>query len=115
MSGPDKDFTLREYRKGDYPAVADLWMTTGLANKARGDSEQVIQETIRIGGKLLLLEEKSTSRIIGTSWMTYDGRRLHLHHFGIDPRFQGKGLSKQLLKHSLDFVKSKGCTTYWSR
>ncbi|HLP73358.1 MAG TPA: N-acetyltransferase [Bacteroidales bacterium] len=109
MSDLEKDFTIREYRKGDYPAVSALWMATGLSNIARGDSEEIIEETIRIGGKLLLLEQKSTSRIIGTSWLTYDGRRLHMHHFGIDPAFHGRGMAKLLLNHSLAFVKHKGC------
>lgn len=40
--------------------------------------------------------------------MTFDGRRIHLHHFGILPEFQGNGLSKILIKKSFDFVKKKG-------
>ena len=39
--------------------------------------------------------------------MTFDGRRIHLHHFGILPEFQGNRLAKKLLKESLDFVKKK--------
>lgn len=104
-----EDFIVREYRKGDYQAVEGIWNLTGLANKQRGDDESVIEKTIRTGGKLLLLEQEATSFIAGTSWMTYDGRRLHLHHFGIHPEFQRMGLSKLLLRHSLDFVKKKGC------
>ena len=42
---------------------------------------------------------------MGTSWITNDGRRLYLHHFGIKPEFQGQNLSKQLLKVSLNFAK----------
>ena len=40
--------------------------------------------------------------------MTCDGRRILLHHFGILPEYQGKGLSEILLKESLEFVKSTG-------
>ena len=40
--------------------------------------------------------------------MTFDGRRIHLHHFGILPEYQGRGLSKSLLAESLKFVKKKG-------
>jgi len=53
--------------------------------------------------------EKKTKKICGTAWMTYDGRWIHLHHFGIFPGFQGKGLSKSLLKEALEFGKTKGC------
>jgi ribosomal protein S18 acetylase RimI-like enzyme len=54
------------------------------------------------------MENISDGSICGTSWMTFDGRRIHLHHFGILPEYQGNGLSKILLKHSLEFVKKKG-------
>jgi len=40
--------------------------------------------------------------------MTFDGRRIHLHHFGILPEYQGKGLANILMRASLKFVKSKG-------
>jgi ribosomal protein S18 acetylase RimI-like enzyme len=40
--------------------------------------------------------------------MTYDGRRIHLHHFGILPEFQGQGLSKLLMDESLGFIRKKG-------
>lgn len=40
--------------------------------------------------------------------MTFDGRRIHLHHFGILPDYQGKGLANLLVESSLKFVKEKG-------
>jgi len=54
------------------------------------------------------MESKSSGRIIGTSWMTYDGRRIYLHHFGIHPEYQEKGYAKVLLKNSLKFVGENG-------
>lgn len=102
-------FIIREYRKGDYDGVAYLWQTTNLGNPARGDDESIIEQSITIGGSLLVLENLSDGSICGTSWMTFDGRRIHLHHFGIRPEYQGNDLSKILLKHSLEFVKKKGC------
>lgn len=40
--------------------------------------------------------------------MTFDGSRIHLHHFHIHKDFQGKGLARLLLKKSLEFVREKG-------
>ena len=40
--------------------------------------------------------------------MTFDGRRLHLHHIGVKPAFQNQGLGKRLTKESLKFAKEKG-------
>jgi ribosomal protein S18 acetylase RimI-like enzyme len=102
------NFIIREYRKGDFNGVSHLWIITDLGNPTRGDDESIIENSIRIGGSLLIMENIADGSICGTSWMTFDGRRIHLHHFGILPEYQGNGLSKILLKHSLEFVKKKG-------
>jgi ribosomal protein S18 acetylase RimI-like enzyme len=101
-------FIIRKYRKGDFDPVMKLWVETGMGNPVRGDDEKIIEESIRLGGCLLIMEEKDSDIICGTSWMTFDGRRIHLHHFGILPGYQGKGLSKLLLNKSLEFVRNKG-------
>jgi [ribosomal protein S18]-alanine N-acetyltransferase len=103
------NFKIREYRKGDFEGIRYLWSLTDMGNPMRGDNATTIEETIRIGGSLLIMEECSTGNIAGTSWMTYDGRRIHLHHFGILPDFQGQGLSKLLMDESLIFIRTKGC------
>lgn len=102
------EFIIREYRDGDFCGVMRLWEATDLGRPERGDDANILEESIRIGGCLLVMEDKTTGIIIGTSWMTFDGRRIHLHHFGITPEYQGKGLAKPLLKESLEFVRKKG-------
>ncbi len=104
----EKKYAFRDYKRDDYPGVLDLWEKTGLGNEFRGDDSDIIELSLKLGGKLIIMEEKITKSVIGTSWMTFDGRRIHLHHFGISPEYQGKGLSKLLLKKSLTFAKEKG-------
>jgi ribosomal protein S18 acetylase RimI-like enzyme len=100
---------IREYHKGDFNAIMNLWMATGLSRPERGDDEATVERSIEMGGRMLVIcTEDPAQNIIGTSWMTFDGRRLHLHHFGIDPAFQGQGLARELLRESLRFVKEKG-------
>ena len=101
-------FSIRQYKNGDYQSIMDLWIATDLSRPERGDNEKIIEESIKMGGSLQVMEEKNGGKIIGTSWMTFDGRRIHLHHFGILPEYQGKGLSKPLLGESMKFVKMKG-------
>ncbi|MBN2665988.1 MAG: GNAT family N-acetyltransferase [Bacteroidales bacterium] len=101
-------FLVRSFREDDFEAVAALWKQTEMDNPERGDDSETILNTIRLGGKLFILENKSSGLIAGTSWLTFDGRRIFLHHFGILPEFQGKGLSKLLLGESLRFVKASG-------
>ncbi|HLN21957.1 MAG TPA: N-acetyltransferase [Bacteroidales bacterium] len=103
-----EEFRVRDYAKDDYADVAGLWQLTGLSNQSRGDTEAVINETLVSGGKLLILEELMLGKICGTCWMTCDGRRIHLHHFGIHPDYQGRKLSWLLLKESFRFIKQKG-------
>ena len=97
---------IRDYRSGDYRSIIELWNLTDLGGAQRGDNQQIIEHSITLGGKLLVVDYKS--KIIGTSWMTFDGRRLHLHHFGIHPDFQRKGIGMMLVKDSLRYVKLKG-------
>jgi ribosomal protein S18 acetylase RimI-like enzyme len=101
-------FVVRPYREEDFESVATLWKLTGMGNPERGDNSETILNTIRLGGNLLILEEKASGSIAGTSWLTFDGRRIFLHHFGILPGYQGNGLSKYLLKESLRFAKASG-------
>jgi ribosomal protein S18 acetylase RimI-like enzyme len=102
------NFIIRDYRKGDFEGISYLWTETKMGDPKRGDDEKIIWESVKIGGSLLVMEEKTSRKICGTSWMTFDGRRIHLHHFGILPEYQGKGLAKPLLAESLKFVKNKG-------
>lgn len=101
------EMKVREYKSEDYQSIANLWEETGLSNPQRGDNKEMIEKTLKVGGKLFVLENER-QQIIGTSWITNDGRRLYLHHFGIKPEFQGQGLSKVLLDESLKFAVDTG-------
>lgn len=100
---------IRQYREGDYPQIKQLWKDTGIYKAERGDTPEVIRRCIEQGGEFLVMEEPSGGRIVGTSWMTYDGRRLHLHHFAIRPSHQGKGLGKTLALESLKHARKRSC------
>jgi len=102
------DYIIRDYHDEDFPAVEEIWRVTGMGSAQRGDGPGVISRTLACGGKLLVMEEKSTNKVIGTSWLTNDGRRIYLHHFGIHPDFQGKGLGHLLADASIQYAKSCG-------
>lgn len=102
------DFYIRNYADNDYPEMMLLWGSLGLGNAFRGDDPEVIRRTIQMGGQLLLMIEKENGSIIGTSWLTVDGRRTYIHHFGIKTDYQGKGLAKILLNASLKLAKTMG-------
>lgn len=99
--------TIRDFQPSDYEGLTELWQLTNLGNPDRGDNLDIILQSIAMGGKLLVAVSQE-GKIIGTSWMTFDGRRIHLHHFGVHPSYQRQGIGKMLTRESLRFVKAKG-------
>ncbi len=101
-------FFVRDYWAADYPHVAEIWEQSGMSTPGRGDSAEVIENTLRRNGRLLVLVDRERDTVVGTSWLTNDGRRLYLHHFAIAPECQGMGLAKPLLRESLKIAKETG-------
>ena len=99
---------IRDYQPEDFPSLLELWQKTDLTKPERGDNEEIITKCNEQGGRLLIMEETDGGRIIGSSWMTWDGRRIYLHHFGILPEFQRRGLGTELAKKSLEWIREKG-------
>ncbi|NTW23198.1 MAG: GNAT family N-acetyltransferase [Lentimicrobium sp.] len=98
---------IRKYQENDYPEVESFWNKNGLGGSHRGDSIQIVENTLAAGGHLLVMLA-SDGEIAGTSWLTNDKRRTYLHHFGIAEIFRGKGLSKILLEESLKLAAQDG-------
>jgi len=99
---------VRSYVSSDFPRIMEIWEETGISSPGRGDTAEMIDKTLAHGGHFLILEDRSTSRILGTSWITHDGRRLYLHHFAITKSHQNQGLAKNLLQPSLAIAKALG-------
>ena len=99
---------IRDYKQEDYQQIQKVWHETGVGGSHRGDNKDIIEKSIQIGGKLIVLEDVTTAKIVGTSWITFDGRRLHLHHIAVLPEYQKKGFGKLLTEKSVDFAKNKG-------
>ena len=93
----------------DFPQVETLWKETGIYSVERGDSNETIIHCNTQGGKFLVMEDSVTRQVIGTSWLTFDGRRIHLHHFAVSPSLQGKGYGRALALESLEFARQKEC------
>ena len=73
-----ENFSVRDFLPSDFEALSLVWSLTGLGNPARGDNLEIVMQSIAMGGKLLVATS-SQGLVVGTSWMTFDGRRIHLH------------------------------------
>src|SRR3989338_2200546 len=51
---------------------------------------------------------KDTKKIIGTIWLTFDGRRFYLHHLVVHPDHRNKGYAKFLIEKALKCAKEAG-------
>ncbi len=101
-----KDIIVRDYQPEDYLAVTQLWELTGLGGRKRGDDEDVIERSIALRGRLLVAVHKD-GLLVGTSWMTFDGRRIHLHHLGVLPAYQRHGIGRLLSIRSLEHARDE--------
>ncbi len=99
---------IRDYMPGDFASLKRLWEATHMGQPERGDSAEVIERCNALGGKLLVLTDGESEEIIGSSWMTWDGRRIYLHHFAILPSHQNRGLGRELAEKSLRWIREKG-------
>lgn len=103
------EIRIRNYRPGDHHELMAFWKENGLTYPERGDDLQTIQASIdEHGGKMLIMTDSRKGDIIGSSWMTCDGRRIFLHHFGIREDFRGCGLGRLLMEKSMEYVREKG-------
>ena len=104
MADPD-DCVLREFEEGDFASLSELWTATGIGNPARGDSLETVQSTLSRGGRLLVLAAEG--RIVGSAWISDDGRRLYLHHMAVLPELQGRGLGKRLMEAAVGVARER--------
>jgi len=98
---------IRDYRPGDFPEIEALWKETGVYRSERGDSSAVILQCNAQGGKFLVLEDETNNTIIGTSWLTWDGRRLMIQYFAVLPSQQGLGYGRKLAIESMAYARKK--------
>jgi ribosomal protein S18 acetylase RimI-like enzyme len=98
----------RDFQDGDFPAVQALWEATGLGGAERGDTLASIRRTLDQDGRFLVLVEEPGGALAGTAWLTQDGRRSYLHHFGIRPDLQGRGLGRLLMDAVMEAARRLG-------
>jgi ribosomal protein S18 acetylase RimI-like enzyme len=100
---------IRDYKAEDYPQVEALWKETHIYTVERGDTPEIIQGCNEAGGKFLVMEDAADGSVAGTSWLSWDGRRIFLHHFAIRPSLQGLGHGRKLALASLAFARERDC------
>jgi len=60
----NNEFIVRHFRNGDFDQISILWDLTEMGNQLRGDDNKTIEDSIRIGGAMLILEEIKTEKFV---------------------------------------------------
>lgn len=97
-------YQVCDFAPDDYESVKELWRFTGVSGVHRADDLKVIQASLQSGGHLWLIRGFAPRAVLGTCWITCDGRRLYLHHLTIHPQHQKKGLGRFFVQRSMNLA-----------
>lgn len=97
----DGELEFRSFRTEDFESLQRLWEITEVGGAHRGDDLPVIERTLILGGQFFIAEHAVSGQVVGTCWLTYDGRRLYLHHLAIHPSYQRRGLGRYLTEKAI--------------
>src|SRR5437764_375126 len=87
--------STREFSIDDYDAAVELWKRVeGLEIAEGDDKESVARFLTRNPGLSRVATDGSV--IVGVSLCGHDGRRGHIYHLAVEPRYQGVGLGKRI-------------------
>jgi ribosomal protein S18 acetylase RimI-like enzyme len=99
--------TTREFSSNDYDAAVALWhRVEGLEIAEGDDKESIVRFLTRNPG--LSRVATNGSVIVGVSLCGHDGRRGHIYHLAVDPKYQGTGLGKRLVQECFSGLRAAG-------
>src|SRR5258708_7370165 len=97
----------REFSISDYDAAVELWKRVeGLEIAEGDDKESIARFLIRNPGLSRVATDESM--IGGASLCCHDGRRGHIYHLAVDPRYQGTGMGRRLVQESFSGLRDAG-------
>ncbi len=89
-----------------FAEITEIWRQTGISNPARNDSLEAVQYNLDHGGTMLLAYWDD--RLVGTTWLSHDFRRLYIHHMAVLPEFQNRGIGRSLLQEAVKIADEFG-------
>jgi ribosomal protein S18 acetylase RimI-like enzyme len=97
----------RKFLVDDYAAVVELWKRVDGLEIAEGDDRKSVAEfLLRNPGLSCVATDGPT--IVGVALCGHDGRRGHIYHLAVDPKYRGLGLGKRLVDECLDGLRPAG-------
>ena len=97
----------REFSTDDYDAALDLWKRVEGIEIAEGDSKAEVAQFLSHNTGLSRVALEGSS-IVGVALCGHDGRRGHIYHLAVEPRYRGCGLGKRLVHECLQALRGVG-------
>jgi N-acetylglutamate synthase len=93
--------STREFLIGDYEASIELWKRVEGLEIAEGDDKESVSQFVKRNPGLSRVAIDG-STIVGVVLCGHDGRRGHIYHLAVDPKYHGQGLGKRLVEECFD-------------
>lgn len=106
------DFTVREARPGDFPAILALWYSLD-RHTALPDKPEHLETFHRFSPDLFLVAE-SDGRIVGTVIGGWDGWRANIARLATDPECQRGGVATALVREIERRLRGKGAARIYA-
>ncbi len=90
----------RKFLIDDYGAVVELWKRVEGLEIAEGDDRESVAQFLARNSELSRVATDG-STIVGAVLCGHDGRRGHIYHLAVNPKYQGIGLGKRLVDECL--------------
>jgi N-acetylglutamate synthase len=97
----------REFSIDDYDGAVELWKRIEGLEIAEGDDKESVARFLTRNPGLSRVATDGSS-IVGISLCGHDGRRGHIYHLAVDPRYQGIGLGKRLVQECFSGLRDAG-------
>ncbi len=92
----------------DPQKIIDFWKQNDIT-VSPSDSPQEVKQASRLHPQLFIVGRTPDSRIIGTVWGTFDGRRGYIAHLAVDLPYRRSGLGSLLMEQVENEFKKMNC------
>jgi len=97
----------REFSIDDYETAVELWKRAEGIEIAEGDDRESVIQFLKRNPELSRVAIDG-STVVGVSLCGHDGRRGHIYHLAVDPKYHGLGLGKRLVQECFDRLRAVG-------
>lgn len=98
---------IRPFKESDRQAVIQLWQDCDLT-RPWNDPNTDISRKVAFQPELFLVAEDA-GQVIASAMAGYDGHRGSVYYLAVSPRYQAKGIGKQLMSEIEDRLMKLGC------